>query len=120
MFIQESSCKVENFPGGTSEAILRNSDDIIKCKPDCLIVHVGANDFSNGINLLNQAKKIVTQVKKISRNTKIVFSSIVIRKDRKNIDEKVLTVKSHVKNYCRQKNVDSTKATTTLRKIIWE
>ena len=34
--------KVNNFPGGTSETILGNIDDIIKSKPDCLIVHVGA------------------------------------------------------------------------------
>ena len=73
--------KVKNYPGGTSETILDNIDDIVKNKPDCLIIHAGTNDLTNGINLLNQAKKIVKQVKKVSQNTKIVFSSIAIRKD---------------------------------------
>ena len=41
-----------------------------------------------GTTLLNQAKKLVKQVKKVSQNTKIVFSSIIIQKDRKNIDKK--------------------------------
>ena len=48
------SLKVNNFPGGT---ILENIDEIIKNKPDCLIIHAGTNDLTNGIHLLNQAKK---------------------------------------------------------------
>ena len=74
--------KINNFSGGTSETVLENIDETLKSKPDCLIVHVGTNDLTNGINLLNQAKKIVKQVKKASQNTKIVFSSIITRKDR--------------------------------------
>ena len=98
--------KINNFPGGTSEMVLKNIDETLKSKPDCLIVHVGTNDLTNGINLLNQAKKIVKQVKKASQNTKIVFSSIITRKDRKNIDKKVSEVNSYLKNYCSQKNID--------------
>ena len=98
--------KVNNFPGGTSETILENIDEIIKNKLDCLIIHAGTNDLTNWINLLNQAKKIIKEVKKVSHNTKIAFSSFVTRKDRKNIDKKVLEVNSHLKNYCSQKNID--------------
>ena len=79
---------VNNFPGGTSATILENIDQLVKSKPDSLIVHAGTNDLANGTNLLNQVKKIVKQIKKISQNTKIVFLNIVIRKDCKNIDEK--------------------------------
>ena len=84
---------INNFPGGTSAMILENINQLVKSKADCLIVRTGTNDLSNGKNLLNQAKKkIVTQVKKVFQNTKIVFSSIIIRKDRKNIDKKVLQI----------------------------
>ena len=75
--------KVNNFPGGTSATILENIDQLVKSKPDCQIVHAGTNNLANGTNLLNQTKKIIKQVKKVSQNTKIVFSSIIIRKDRK-------------------------------------
>ena len=98
--------KINNFSGGTSETVLQNIDETLKSKPDCLIVHAGTNDLTNGINLLNQAKKIVKQVKKASQNTKIAFSSIITRKDRKNIDKKVSEVNSYLKNYCSQKNID--------------
>ena len=38
--------KVNNLPGGTSQTILEDTDDIIKSKPDCLDVHVGNNDLT--------------------------------------------------------------------------
>ena len=97
--------KVNNFPGGTSVTILENIDQLVKNKPDCLIVHAGTNDLANGTKLLNQAQKIVKQVKKVSQNTNIVFSSIIIRKDHKNIDKKVSQVNSYLKNYCNQKDI---------------
>ena len=39
--------KVNNFPGGTSAAILENIDQLVKSKPGCLIVHAGTNDLAN-------------------------------------------------------------------------
>ena len=98
--------KVNNFSGGTSSTILENIDQLLKSKLDCLIVHTGANDLANGTNLLNQVKKIVEHVKKVSQYTKIVFSSIIIQQDRKNIDKKVSQVNSFLRNYCNQKNID--------------
>ena len=55
--------KINNFPGGTSATVLENIDQLVKSKPGCLIVHAGTKDLANGANLLNQAKKIVKQVK---------------------------------------------------------
>ena len=76
------SVKVNNIPGGTSDAILDKLDDFLKNKPDGLIVHAGTNDITKGKNLLNNAKKILKQVKKLSLNAKVAFSSIVTRKDK--------------------------------------
>ena len=64
----------------------------MKYKPDCLIVHAEANHLANKKNLLNQARKIVKQVKKVSQNAKLVFSSIIIPKNGKNIKKKVSQV----------------------------
>ena len=97
--------KVKNFPGSTSSTILENIDQIVKSKPDCLIVHTWTNDLANGTNLLNQAKKI-GKSKKVSQNTKIVFSTMIIRKDHKNIDKKASQINSYSKNYSNQKNID--------------
>ena len=50
------NCKVKivNFPGSTNEKILEKQNDIIKEKPDDLIVHVGTNVITNNVNLFEQ------------------------------------------------------------------
>ena len=49
--------KILNFPGGTSEKIPEKLDDIIKGKPDDLILHAGTNDITNNVNLSTSVKK---------------------------------------------------------------
>ena len=98
--------KVKNYPGATSEDILDKIDDLLKVKPDCLLVHVGTNDLTNNVNLLNSVKKMVNKVKNSSPNTKLVFSSVILRKDKKDISKKVGETNQRLKNYCKQKNID--------------
>ena len=89
------SVKVNNIPGGTSDAILDKLDDFLKNKPDGLIVHAVTNDITKGKNLLNNVKKNLKQVKKLSPNIKAAFSSIVTRKDKKDMSETVQDTNSH-------------------------
>ena len=91
---------VENFPGETSEKLLEEIKNLVADKT------AGTNDITNGINSLNSVKKIVKNVKKSSPNTKLVFSSILLRKDRKDISKKVADINSRIKNYCQQKHLD--------------
>ena len=57
MDCQKKKVLVKIFPGATSEKILEEMDEIIKEKPDSIIIHAGTNDLINNINLLNSAKK---------------------------------------------------------------
>ena len=50
------NAKVKNYPDATSVDILDKIDDLLKVKPDCLLVHVGINDLTNNVNLLNSVK----------------------------------------------------------------
>ena len=97
---------VKNFPGGTTEKVLEEIENLVADKPDYIIIHAGTNDITKGINSLNSVKKIVKDVKKSSPNTKLVFSSILIRKDKKGISKKVTDINSRLKNYCQQKHLD--------------
>ena len=99
------SVKVNNIPGGTSDAILDKLDDLKK-KPAGLIVYAGTNDITTGKNLLNNVKKILNQVKKLFPNTKVAFSSIVTRKDKKNISKTVQDTDSPLKTIAARK-IDS-------------
>ena len=54
--------KVINFLGGTSEKVTVDLDDLIKEKPDDVIVHVRTNHIANNVNRLNNVKKVFTNV----------------------------------------------------------
>ena len=47
----------KNFPGGTSENVLEETENLIGDKPDCIIIHAGTNDITNDINSSNSVKK---------------------------------------------------------------
>ena len=55
---------VKNFPGGTSEKVLEEIENLVAGKPDCIIIHAGMNDIVNGINS-NSVKKTVKNEKKV-------------------------------------------------------
>ena len=68
-FQNQKKVEVLNFPGATSSDIVEKIEDVLDQKPESLIVHVGTNDLTNEINLLNNVKKIVNKTKKKSPNT---------------------------------------------------
>ena len=74
-----------NLLVGASEKILEKLNDIIKEQPDDLIVRVGTNDLTNSVNILINVKKIFNKILKESPSTATTFSSIINRKDKKNI-----------------------------------
>ena len=47
--------KVKNYPGATTEDILDKIEDLLKVKPDCLLVHGETNNLTNNVKLLNLA-----------------------------------------------------------------
>ena len=80
---------VIKHPGATSDVIDEELETTVKenSRINTLIVHAGTNDLTNNINTLRSVKKICEKTKKISPNTKIVFSSIIFRKDRRDIEK---------------------------------
>ena len=62
---------MNNIPGGTSEVILDKLDEFLENEPDSLIVHAGTNDITKGKDQLNNVKKILKQVKKLSELARI-------------------------------------------------
>ena len=96
---------VSNFPGATSEDILDEIEDTLKTQPDSLIVHTGTNDLTKNINTPRSVKKLCEKAKRISPDTKIVFSNIIHRKDRRNTDKQRNDTNARLKNFCNQKKI---------------
>ena len=64
-------------------------DDKIKSKSERLVIHVGTNELTKGINLLNNEKKMVKKINEKLPKTCIAFSNIINKKDQKDIDKKL-------------------------------
>ena len=97
---KKHNVSVASFSDGTGEKIIQNVDDLLKHKPDDIVIHVGTNDMTNEVNLLNSVKKNAKQVSDISPKTTIAFSSIIVRKDKKHIEKPQKDTKTRLKNYC--------------------
>ena len=55
---KSKNVEVINFPRATSTDIVKNIDKILENQqPKSLIVHVGTNDLTSDVNLLNDVKK---------------------------------------------------------------
>ena len=103
---KKHNVKIVNKPGTTSEQLLLDDlDNLIKYQPESVIIHAGTNDSTNGINLLNNGKKIVKELTTKLPKVKIAFSELITRKDKKNLDKNVTETNKRLKNYCRQKDI---------------
>ena len=96
---------VSNLPGATSEDILDKIENTLTTHPDTLIVHAETNDLTKDINTLRSFKKLCKKAKRISPGTKIVFSNIIYRKDRRSTDKQCIDTNARLKNLCNQKNI---------------
>ena len=79
--------------------------NLIKYQSESIIIHAGTNNLTNGINMLNNAKKIVKELTTKLPKVKIAFSGLITRKDKKNLDKNVTEINKRLKNYCRQKDI---------------
>ena len=95
--------KIMNFPSGISERILEKLDDIIKEKPDDLIVHAGTNGIYNNGNLSTHVKKIFNKISKESPSSSTEFSSIINRKEKTNIQKTLTDTNTCLKNFLHAK-----------------
>ena len=76
--------KIVNKPGATSESLLLEElDNLTKYQPESVIIHACAKKLTNGINMLNNAKKIVKELTTKLPKVKIAFSGLITRKDKK-------------------------------------
>ena len=75
-----------NIPCGTIIGMVEKINNL-ETQPKFLIVHVGTNDLTNDVNLLNNVKKIIIKTKKKSLNTVVSFSNIITRKDKRSLEK---------------------------------
>ena len=56
--------------------------------------------------IITNVAKIMKLVRKTCKDTKLCFSLLICRADLKGIEEKAIKTNTHLKNYCKQQNLD--------------
>ena len=97
--------KVKKFSGTATEIILEKFENLLESKPDMLIVHADTNDSPKNINPLNNLRNVHRKCLELSPELKLVFSNIIIRKDKTNIDKHRKDLNARMKNFCNQKHI---------------
>ena len=77
------------------------SSSIARKKLGTLIIHVGTNDLTKGINTMKKVRKCVEVIREIDKteNIQIGFSSIIQRAD-KDFSNEIKETNIKLKNYC--------------------
>ena len=78
-----------SYPGGMSDNVVEKFYNLIKDKP---------NDLTNNMKLLNNVKKILKKVSANAPSTNLAFSSIVVRKGKRNIEKSMADTNARLEN----------------------
>ena len=88
-------------PGCSSEDMVDYVKPVARKKPDTLIIHVGTNDLTKGVNTMKKVRKCLKVIRELdnTENIQIGFSSIIERTD-KDFSNEVKETNIKLKNYC--------------------
>ena len=81
--------RVRAHPGATSQDIVDHIKTATRKQSDCIDIHAGTNNLTNGVNTIPNLKMSIEEAKKESPNTDFVLSTITLSKDKQALDFKV-------------------------------
>ena len=77
----DKSISIMKHPDCSSEDMADYAKPVARKKPDTLIIHVGTNDLTKGVNTMKKVRKCVKVIQELdnTKNIQIGFSSIIQR-----------------------------------------
>ena len=78
----------------------------IEKRPKIIICHAGTNDLTNNVDTLSNYQLIINRIKKKTPYSKIALSSIIMRKDRQDVEFKVSEMNIKLKELCEENLID--------------
>ena len=96
-----NAVNVMKHPGSSTDDMVDCVRPVTRKKLDVLIMHVGTNDLTKGVNTLSKVRKIVSAIQEedSTRNIELGFSSIVQRAD-KDYSKEIEDINTSLKSYC--------------------
>ena len=106
LFDDRYKVKVKNHSGATTEDICDFIKPEVHKKTDIIIVHAGRNDFTNNTKSFENYKKITDTIKSKLPNCKYAISNVMNRKDKPDIEKKVIEFNSRLSKFCSKNKID--------------
>ena len=96
-----NAVNVMKHPGSTTDDVVDYVRPVTRKKPDVVIMHVGTNDLTKGVNTMSKGWKIVSAINKVNnnRNIQLGFFSIVQRAD-KDYSQEIKNINTRLNSYC--------------------
>ena len=98
--------KVKNHSGATTEDIFDFIKPEVRKKPDIIMVHAGKNDITNNTKSFENYKKVTDTIKSKLPNRKYSICNVVMRKDKPDIEKKVIEFNSRLSKFCSKSKID--------------
>ena len=96
-----NAVNVMKHPGPTTDDVVDYVRPVTRKKPDVVIMHVGTNDLTKGVNTMSKGWKIVSAINKVNnnRNIQLGLFSIVQRAD-KDYSQEIKNINTRLNSYC--------------------
>lgn len=98
--------KVRPHPGATTEDLVDHIKPVARRKPNMVILHIGSNDLTTGINTQEKLLEVIDILRSESKDTKIAVLSVVTRKDKNGMPNKVCNLNSSLKTLCIRNQIE--------------
>ena len=103
-----SDCNVyvKSFSGATTQCMEDYIKPSLRKNPNHFIIHVGTNDLATDKTPEGIAEKIVNLATAVKSETcDVSISSIILRTDNKQLNQKGVEVNAYLKDLCKEKNI---------------
>lgn len=104
---KHGNVRVSSFSGATSDDMKHHIMPTINSNPpDMIIMHIGSNDLTKGGDTTANIQWIINKVRKCASHTKIVLSSLIMRRDKTNIEKRANELNVKLKYLCDENLID--------------
>ena len=96
-----NAVNIMKHPGSTTDDMVDYVRPLTRKNPHVIIMHVGTNDLTKGVNTMSKVRKIVSAIQEVdsTRNIQLGFSSIVQRVD-KDYSKEMKDINTRLKSHC--------------------
>lgn len=100
-----NNVRISYFSGYKTPDLLSFINRSICRTPNKIIIHVGTNDMIYNGKMVQTIDEIFKYVRRQSQSIQITFSSVIIRKDKEGIQEKIRCINMQIFKYCQEEDI---------------